>query len=93
LRISLSISRTRVRRRNSTNSRRSARHLDTGIAKRIDVAAAALHHGATVDQLNDLDLSYTPPLGSPWDPLQLAAQAWTAERKEMRMFGPLPPSA
>ena len=33
--------------------------------KGIDVAAAALHHGATVDQLNDLDLSYTPPLGSP----------------------------
>ena len=52
--------------------------LDTGIAKRIDVAAAALHHGATVDQLNDLDLSYTPPLGSPWDPLQLAAQAWAS---------------
>jgi hypothetical protein len=23
-----------------------------------------------VDALNDLDLSYTPPLSSPWDPLQ-----------------------
>jgi NADPH-dependent 2,4-dienoyl-CoA reductase/sulfur reductase-like enzyme len=31
-----------------------------------------------VDQLNDLDLSYSPPLGSPWDPLQQAAQIWCA---------------
>jgi len=26
--------------------------------------------------LNDFDLSYTPPLSSPWDALQTAAQAW-----------------
>jgi hypothetical protein len=26
--------------------------------------------------LSDLDLSYTPPLSSPWDPVQMAAQAW-----------------
>jgi NADPH-dependent 2,4-dienoyl-CoA reductase/sulfur reductase-like enzyme len=50
------------------------------IAKRIDVVAAGLHAGITVDELNDLDLSYTPPLGSPWDPLQTAAQAWLSER-------------
>ena len=25
---------------------------------------------------SDLDLSYTPPLGSPWDAVQMAAQAW-----------------
>jgi hypothetical protein len=31
----------------------------------------------TVDAISDLDLSYTPPLGSPWDAVQLAAQAWT----------------
>jgi NADPH-dependent 2,4-dienoyl-CoA reductase/sulfur reductase-like enzyme len=48
----------------------------SAVAKRIDVVAAGLFGGATVDQLNDFDLSYTPPLGSPWDPLQLAAQAW-----------------
>ena len=24
----------------------------------------------------DLDLSYTPPLGSPWDAVQVAAHAW-----------------
>jgi hypothetical protein len=28
--------------------------------------------------LNDLDLSYTPPLSAPWDPVQVAAQTWSA---------------
>jgi hypothetical protein len=50
------------------------------IAKRIDVVAAGLFAGLTVDDLSDLDLSYTPPLGSPWDPLQIAAQAWLSAR-------------
>jgi len=48
----------------------------TEISKRIDTVAAAIHHGMTVEALNDLDLSYTPPLSSPWDPVQMAAQAW-----------------
>jgi len=30
----------------------------------------------TVDEIADLDLSYTP-LGSPWDAVQVAAQDWT----------------
>ena len=30
----------------------------------------------TVDEVSDLDLSYTPPLGSPWDAVQMGAQAW-----------------
>jgi len=51
-------------------------HWRSQVAKRIDVFAAALFHGMQVDGLNDLDLSYTPPLGSPWDPVQFAAQAW-----------------
>ena len=38
--------------------------------------AAALFHGMTVEALSDLDLSYTPPLSSPWDSVQMAAQAW-----------------
>ena len=46
------------------------------IAKRIDVFATALHQGMSVDAISDLDLSYTPPPGSPWDAVQLAAQAW-----------------
>jgi NADPH-dependent 2,4-dienoyl-CoA reductase/sulfur reductase-like enzyme len=46
------------------------------ISKRIDIVAAALHHAASIESLNDLDLSYTPPLSSPWDPIQVGAQAW-----------------
>lgn len=49
---------------------------ETLVAKRIDTVAAALFSGSSVDELNDLDLSYSPPLNSPWDPLQLGAQAW-----------------
>lgn len=48
------------------------------VAKRVDVYATALFHGMSVDGLSDLDLSYTPPLGSPWDAVQMAAQAWSA---------------
>ena len=47
------------------------------ISKRIDIVAAALFQNAAVEDLNDLDLSYTPPFSSPWDPVQMAAQAWT----------------
>jgi NADPH-dependent 2,4-dienoyl-CoA reductase/sulfur reductase-like enzyme len=56
-------------------------HWQSEIAKRIDVFAAALFHDMNVDQLNDLDLSYTPPFGSPWDPAQIAAQAWTSAQR------------
>jgi hypothetical protein len=30
----------------------------------------------TVAQVADLDLSYTPPLGSPYDAVQTATQHW-----------------
>jgi NADPH-dependent 2,4-dienoyl-CoA reductase/sulfur reductase-like enzyme len=53
-------------------------HRHAEVAKRIDIAATAIHHGLTVDEISDLDLSYTPPLGSPWDAVQLAAQEWVA---------------
>ena len=33
----------------------------------------------TVEALSELDLSYTPPFGSPWDAVQMAAQAWTRQ--------------
>ena len=52
-------------------------HRHAEIAKRIDIAATAIFHGMTVDAVSDLDLSYTPPLGSPWDAVQMGAQAWT----------------
>jgi NADPH-dependent 2,4-dienoyl-CoA reductase/sulfur reductase-like enzyme len=47
------------------------------VSKRIDIFATALFHGMRVDELNDLDLSYTPPLGSPRDAVQMSAQAWS----------------
>jgi hypothetical protein len=47
------------------------------VAKRIDIPATDLFHHMTVDGLSELDLSYTPPFGSPWDAVQMVAQAWT----------------
>lgn len=52
-------------------------HLSSEIAKRIDVPATAIFNEMTIDALSDLDLSYTPHLGSPWDAPQAGAQAWT----------------
>jgi NADPH-dependent 2,4-dienoyl-CoA reductase/sulfur reductase-like enzyme len=49
----------------------------TEVSKRVDTVAAAIHNGMAVESLSDLDLSYTPPLSSPWDPVQMAAQAWS----------------
>ena len=54
-------------------------HWDGEVAKRIDVFATALFHGMCVDELNALDLSYTPPVSSPWDPVQMGAQAWVKQ--------------
>ena len=67
-----------------TGDRRSGRllgvqlfgHRHAEVAKRIDIAATAIFHSMTVDEMSDLDLSYTPPLGSPWDAIQMAAQCW-----------------
>lgn len=57
-------------------------HRDAEIAKRVDTYATALFHRMSVRQLSDLDLSYTPPLGSPWDAVQMAAQAWAARYRQ-----------
>ncbi len=51
--------------------------LGTETAKRVDTYATALFAGLTVEQVSDLDLSYTPPLGSPWDAVQAATQQWS----------------
>jgi NADPH-dependent 2,4-dienoyl-CoA reductase/sulfur reductase-like enzyme len=51
--------------------------MHTEVAKRIDTYATALFHEMTVAALSDLDLSYTPPLGSPWDLVQMGAQEWS----------------
>ena len=67
-----------------TGDRRSGRLLGAqivgywraGVAKRIDIFTTALFHGMKVEELIDLDLSYTPPVSSPWDPVQIAALDW-----------------
>jgi hypothetical protein len=69
-----------------TGDRRSGRllgaqllgHWQSEVAKRVDVFAAAIFHEMKVEEINDLDLSYTPPLSSLWDPVQTGAQAWMA---------------
>jgi NADPH-dependent 2,4-dienoyl-CoA reductase/sulfur reductase-like enzyme len=57
-------------------------HKGSEVSKRIDVYASALFHGMSVQGVSDLDLSYTPPLSSPWDPVQMAALAWEKTRRE-----------
>jgi len=47
----------------------------------VDICATALFYNMTVDGVSELDLSYTPPLGSPWDAVQLATQAWVREHQ------------
>jgi NADPH-dependent 2,4-dienoyl-CoA reductase/sulfur reductase-like enzyme len=54
-------------------------HRHAEIAKRIDIAATAIYSNMTVGDISDLDLSYTPPLGSPWEAVQMGAQAWDRE--------------
>jgi hypothetical protein len=51
-------------------------HKASEVSKRVDIFAAVSFHEVRVENLNDLDLSYMPPLSSPWDPVQMAAQAW-----------------
>lgn len=63
----------------------------TEVSKRIDIFAAAIHHGMTVEEVSDLDLSYTPPLSSPWDPVQMAAQSWTRKTRDASAPSTKPP--
>jgi NADPH-dependent 2,4-dienoyl-CoA reductase/sulfur reductase-like enzyme len=58
-------------------------HRHAEIAKRIDIAATAIFNNMTVEGMSDLDLSYTPPLGSPWEAVQMATQAWDREVRRL----------
>jgi len=49
------------------------------VAKRVDTYATALFHEMAIGEMSELDLAYTPPLGSPWDAVQMATQAWMRE--------------
>lgn len=46
----------------------------TEVSKRIDIFATAIYHDMKIDEFSNYDLSYTPPLSSPWDPVQMAVQ-------------------
>ena len=52
-----------------------------GSAIRIDTCATALWAEMTVQDLLDLDLAYAPPFSSTWDPVQVAARSWLAQRR------------
>jgi NADPH-dependent 2,4-dienoyl-CoA reductase/sulfur reductase-like enzyme len=52
-------------------------HYKAEVSKRIDVFAAAISAEMSVDDMIDLDLSYSPPLSGTWDPVQAAAMEWT----------------
>lgn len=56
-------------------------HKGAEISKRVDTYATALFHEMTVTEMTELDLAYTPPLGSPWDAVQMATQAWVKEHQ------------
>ncbi len=58
-------------------------HRTGAVSKRVDVFATALFKEMTVEALNDIDLSYTPPLSTPWDAVQVAAQAWMGHNQEV----------
>jgi NADPH-dependent 2,4-dienoyl-CoA reductase/sulfur reductase-like enzyme len=62
------------------------------VAKRIDVFATALAAGLTVEDLEDLDLSYAPPFAPVYDPILIAASVarkklQSAARKEAAVAG------
>jgi len=45
---------------------------EEGVARRVDVIAMAIRHGATVFDLEEAELCYAPPFGSAKDPVNLA---------------------
>ena len=47
---------------------------EEGAAGRIDVIATALQSRLRVDEFEQLDLAYSPPFATVWDPLLIAAQ-------------------
>lgn len=59
-----------------------------GVDKRLDVAAAAIAGGMTVEQLSELDLAYAPPFGSAKDPIHQAAFAACNELAGLVRFEP-----
>ena len=55
-------------------------HLGSEIAKRIDIPATAIFNEMTIEATPHLDLSYTPPLGSPCNDFRPARKHRAATR-------------
>lgn len=49
------------------------------IAKRADIFAIAIYNNMTVEEFSDLDLTYSPVVGAPWDAVQAATQVLESE--------------
>lgn len=49
------------------------------VAKRSDIFATAIYNEMTVEEFSNLDLTYSPVIGSPWDAVQLVAQKLESE--------------
>lgn len=49
-------------------------NINAEVSKRIDIFSSAIYNEMTIEGFSNLDLSYTPPLSSPWDPVQMAVQ-------------------
>ena len=52
---------------------------EESVAKRLDTVATALHAGMTVAEVEQLDLSYAPPIGPVWGPVLTAAKVLNSE--------------
>ncbi len=63
----------------------------SGVDKRVDVIATAMHFGGTVRDLAGLDLAYAPPFGAARDPVHQAAFA--ASNVLDNRLDPMPPGA
>ncbi|MGQ9687128.1 MAG: FAD-dependent oxidoreductase [Thiobacillaceae bacterium] len=58
-------------------------HRTAEVSKRVDVFAVALFNGMNMETMMGVDLSYTPPLSTPWDAVQMALQAWVEQRASL----------
>lgn len=58
-------------------------HVSSEVSKRIDVFATAIFSELRIEDLNDIDLSYTPPLSSPYDPIQMSALEWLCNYRKL----------
>lgn len=53
-----------------------------GVAKRMDILSTALYNKMTVEEMKQLDLSYSPPFAPVWDPVLIAVNKLSKEGQE-----------